>query len=874
MEYPAELALEALQSPLVDPELFRASLGGAKDDLETVQLYLRLPIRTRPEVSWFFDRLFYLRRYPDIERGGIDPLIHFLKWGVGEGRAPHPLVNPKYIKERYGAAVLPDPASGEQLHQLLVGDTVDPSPLFSREFYRVQLADSVSPEAGLLQHFLEHGILQRFAPCAGVDPVTLYAERGADFDIRSGLRELALGGASSANANRYLPPEPQAKALFRHKAESLLPIHARTPLDFTVQGPCELSVVMVLHNAFPLTLLALGSLRDNYPGQVQLVIVDSGSTDETIHLSQFVQGATLIRLDVNINFVAACFAAMEYVAGDCVLFLNNDVELAHDAVPAALRRIAADPRIGAVGAKIIRSNGRLQEAGCMIWRDGWSSGYLRDKPPLCPEANFVRDVAFCSMAFLLARTAAIRDAGGFDLDFAPAYCEDADLCLRVRQQGYRIVYDPNVVVHHLEYGSSELASQAHEQIASSHQVFVAKHGDALTGNYESTDKQAWRARSVGNPRLRVLFIEDQLPLRRLGSGFVRSNDIIRVAASLGYEVTVYPVKLNQFSPAAVYANFPDTVEVMHDRSLADFEAFLRERAEYYDLIWVCRTHNLALVQPIVQTYAGKARIMLDTEAIATQRSAERARFAEDDEPFDYQAALTTEFSTVDKCERIIAVTHEEADILRSLGFARVSVVGHTRTSNPTTRPFGDRSGLLFLGAIHEADSPNYDSLCWFADEVLPLIERSLKWETRLTVAGYVGEGVSLDRFRNHARITLLGPVSDTEPLYNRHRVFVAPTRYAAGLAYKVHEAASYGLPVIATDLLARQLGWHAGDELLAAPSNDPRAFADLVVALYRDKSLWDQVRGRALQRIQQENGLESYTRAVRAVIESTIPALA
>ena len=88
MEYSAKLALEALQSSLVNSDLFRLALGGERDDIETVRLYLRLPIRAHPDLSWSFDRVFYLRRHPDIGPGEMDPLIHFLKWGVAEGRQP------------------------------------------------------------------------------------------------------------------------------------------------------------------------------------------------------------------------------------------------------------------------------------------------------------------------------------------------------------------------------------------------------------------------------------------------------------------------------------------------------------------------------------------------------------------------------------------------------------------------------------------------------------------------------------------------------------------------------------------------------------------------------------------------------------------
>jgi glycosyltransferase involved in cell wall biosynthesis len=190
-----------------------------------------------------------------------------------------------------------------------------------------------------------------------------------------------------------------------------------------------------------------------------------------------------------------------------------------------------------------------------------------------------------------------------------------------------------------------------------------------------------------------------------------------------------------------------------------------------------------------------------------------------------------------------------------------------RELQPTPRAFTARAGMLFVGAFHEMDSPNYDGLCWFVDQVLPLIEPVLRWETRLTVVGYSSEKVSLDRFHDHQRVTLLGTVAQTERLYDSHRLFIAPTRYAAGTPYKLHEAASFGLPIVATDLLRRQTGWTDGVDLLAADSTDPAGFAARVVRLYRDAELWQRLRDNALQRLRTENAREQYAAAMRAVLE-------
>ena len=130
-----------------------------------------------------------------------------------------------------------------------------------------------------------------------------------------------------------------------------------------------------------------------------------------------------------------------------VLFMDSAVELAPGALAAALRRLRSDPRIGAVGGKLLRAHGRLEEAGGIVWRDGTTLGYLRDASPLAPEANFVRDVDFCSAAFLLLRADLLRRIGGFDESFAAGGCADADLCLRIAEAGSRVVYDPAVGGH-------------------------------------------------------------------------------------------------------------------------------------------------------------------------------------------------------------------------------------------------------------------------------------------------------------------------------------------------------------------------------------------------------------------------------------------
>ncbi len=870
MEYTPDRILELFASPFVDPALFAARIGGDKQDPEAIQRYLALPIAERPDLAWYFDRAWYCLRYPDIAQGDFDPLTHFLGWGVAEERSPHPLIDIGYIRNE-DPALLDGPASLPTLLDILDTDRTDPSRHFQLAHYRAQL-DEPDQATGLLRHFLEHGLAAGLRPAPGLDPVGAWRQaRARTPDIRAGLRHVAMfgAGAGAQEATAEPPNEGQAKALFLANAAALLPCYGRARLDFDLRDARPaLSVVVVAHDRFALTMATLASLRANFAGPIELILVDSGSSDETRQIGRYLHGALVLRFEENIGFLHGSNAGLRVASAETVLYLNNDVQLAPGAVRAALDRLHSDPAIGAVGGKLIRTHGALQEAGSIVWRDGWTAGYLRDASPLAPEANFVRDVDYCSAAFLLARTALARDLGGFDEAFAPGYYEDADLCLRMQEAGHRVVYDPAVVVQHLEYGSSDGAAAAAERIAARHEVFFRKHMAGLRFRYAADPRAPLFARTARPARGRVLFIEDQVPLRRLGQGFVRSNDIVAALAKGGWHVTVYPLHPGRVGLAGVYADMPDTVEVMHDRGLGELETFLKARRGYYDTIWIARTHNLDRVKPILERVgmdgAGNVRLVLDTEALGALREA--ARCAITGEVFDVDGALRAEFANAWFCQALVAVNEDEAARLRRLGFADVTVLGHAREATPTPRPFAERSGLLFVGAIPVADSPNLNSLLWFADAVLPLVEADLGEEARLTVAGFVGE-VDLSPLAAHPRITLLGEVAELAPLYDRHRVFVAPTRYAAGIPYKLHEAAAMGLPMVASDLLQGQLDWTDGRDLLAAPATDAAAFARAVLALYGDDGVWASVRNAALGRVIKECSLVEFGRAVETCLE-------
>lgn len=873
---------------------------------------------------WLFDELAYRERYPDLTNetledfGLFNGYDHYLRHGAKEDRLGHVLFDPAIYLSNFDPAdinairqggvlqhYLNRLESGEPelrtslyfdptwylhrypevaqfiaakrwkcaLHHYLCNDTptaFDPSDSFSESWY-------LQRDPGLLpviaarsfrngyMHFLQFGAQELRPPTAWIDLVWYATQPSVRTDLEQGRAAdayshwLGIGaavGLPAAQQPSEKATDVQANDLLQQTAAALLPITGRFGYDFESPDEPVLSVVMVVKNNFATTMATIASLHSDSALDIELIIVDQGSSDETRSIGQYARGARILRLDSEVNWSRAADAGRQLSAAQAILFLSSDARIAPGSVHRALASLAADPSIGAIGGMVLQAHGVIAQAGGILWNDGSTHDYQRDASPLQPEANFVRDVDFCTPAFLTVRAALLTKLGGFDHDCAAGY-ETVDLCLRIAQAGFRVVYNPSVMI---------ILGNA-PRLGTPGVHFLRKHVTVLAQRFAADPSVQVFARHAGLKPHQVLFIEDTVPLRRLGSGFVRANDLVRIMTALGHGVTVFPVNGCDQDLAHVFGDMPQQVEVMHALSLDRLAGFLGARPGYYDTVWVARTHNLMRVRPILMRLLAdgrlKAQIVLDTEAVTPHREAMRARLTGD--VYDLQSAMETIRADAELCQQVVAVTEAEADTLRWHGFPNVSVVGHMIEPNPTGRSFAQRSGMLFVGAIHKEDSPNFDSLIWFVDQVLPLIEAELKWETRLTIAGYTAPGVDLSRFEHQPRITLRGPVANLDPLYDAHRIFVAPTRYAAGAPYKVLEAASRGLPVVATEVLREELEWQPQD-MFAAAADDPAAFAASVVALYRDEAQWLAVREAALHRLHQQNGRANYAEVVQAIL--------
>jgi len=209
------------------------------------------------------------------------------------------------------------------------------------------------------------------------------------------------------------------------------------------------------------------------------VLVDNGSGALTHRLLSRLDGFVVLANPGNEGFLRGCNQGAAAARGRHLLLLNSDAFVHAGAVANARAVLDADRGVGAVGGRLVLPGGRLQEAGCMVWSDGATSGLCRGLPPEAEEASRRREVDYCSGAFLMTPKAAWDRLRGFDEVFAPGYYEESDYCLRLRDLGLRVVFEPSVAADHVQFGSQARRGDAMRLSERNRVTFVSRHAERL-----------------------------------------------------------------------------------------------------------------------------------------------------------------------------------------------------------------------------------------------------------------------------------------------------------------------------------------------------------------------------------------------------------
>jgi GT2 family glycosyltransferase len=214
--------------------------------------------------------------------------------------------------------------------------------------------------------------------------------------------------------------------------------------------------------------------------EIEVVVVANGLDDSGVSRLQKRDDIVLVTSAVNTGFSGGNNLAAQSARGPYLLFLNDDSVVEPGFIDRLLHTLERDPSVAAVGGAILSADGTLQEAGSVLWRDGWAAHVGAGLPSDSAEYHYVRYADYISANGLLVHRRAWDAVGGFDERYFPAYYEDVDLCLALWHRGYRVAYEPRAQLRHLESQSTSTSFRGYLLIRNRAQL-VEKWSELLRG---------------------------------------------------------------------------------------------------------------------------------------------------------------------------------------------------------------------------------------------------------------------------------------------------------------------------------------------------------------------------------------------------------
>ncbi len=465
--------------PLIDMRYIRSARRDLFQPAPSIEELLNVITGNTVAPSPFFSLEDYRATVPGIEIYG-SLLVHFLNVGAEHDVSPLALFDPVY----YRAARAGVPLNGRDalLHFIRVGDQerVSPSVEFDSLAYEARYDDVMRTDLPPFQHYLRIGQFEarKVIRHSKFGRGGLYARPTQDWTFTPDAEEW------QSDTQRLRRKLVESAAVQREQVR-IVPIGVDLPdqshaIEFPVHAKPLIDVIIPYYNETLITWQCLAALQlamGDLP--IRPILVDDGSTEDGTVLRS-VPGVTIIRNEQNLHYLASCNKAFAQSNAPYVLLLNNDALLQAGSLEALLAELRADRDIAAAGPKIVYPSGHLQEAGCALMPDASTVMVGLTNSPDAPCYNYARDVGHISAACLLLKRDAI-EGSLYDERFRPAYCEDADLSLRLRFSGKRIRYVPQAVcVHALSVSTGKHSKKGRiRQVVINQQKLLEKWGDQL-----------------------------------------------------------------------------------------------------------------------------------------------------------------------------------------------------------------------------------------------------------------------------------------------------------------------------------------------------------------------------------------------------------
>ena len=604
-----------------------------------------------------------------------------------------------------------------------------------------------------------------------------------------------------------------------------------------VENP-KVSIIIPVYNQIHYTYDCLVSiLHHTEHVSYEVIIADDVSTDATEHLSQYAENLIICRNSTNQGFLKNCNQAAKAAKGQYIMFLNNDTQVTEHWLSSLVELIESDSTIGMVGSKLVYPDGRLQEAGGIIWSDGsgWNYGRLDD--PEKPEYNYVKDVDYISGAAILLSRKLWNEIGGFDERFAPAYCEDSDLAFAVRKAGYRVVYQPRSKVIHFEGISNgtdvEGSGLKRYQVVNS-QKLKEKWASEFAKQCENTgNPDPFRARERSMGKEIILVVDHYVPTYDKDAGSKTTFQYLKMFLKKGYVVKFLGDNFLHEEPYTTTLQQMGIEVLYGEEYRVKIWDWLKEHGKDVAYAYLNRPHIAGKYIDYIKDNTDMKIIYYGHDLHFLRESREYA--LTDDVTKRQQAEYwkSIEIGLMCKADMSYYPSYIERDAIHEIDpnikVKDITAYVYEDFKTQLETDFTRRKGLLFVGGF--AHAPNADGVLWFVKEIYPLIRRQLDIPFYIVGSKATEEIKALEQPGNGIIVKGFVSEEELERLYATCRMVVVPLRYGAGVKGKVVEAIYNGAPIVTTSVGAEGI---PEIEDVVVMEDRPDRFAQAVVSLYQD----------------------------------------
>ena len=588
-----------------------------------------------------------------------------------------------------------------------------------------------------------------------------------------------------------------------HIASTVLRLHGL--IDNSANRP-ELAYVTIVIPAFNNFFEVATCIESifSYPSKTnfKVIIADDASPDVSYSALGLLHGITLLRSGTNSGYIGNVNAATSEINSEYLLTLNQDVVVCPGWLDELVTEADKNPHVGIVGPRILDQQFKILEAGGIIFNQAHAAHRGRGSTPEDHRYNFSCDVDYVSGCAMLVRTSLWHRLGGLDTQYAPAYYDDVDICLRARKNGWLVRYAPLSCIVHFEgtsMGVNEHDSSSLKHFQVVNREKIAQNHPELNGHTSIEDVP--RVDSHCPKQTTVACVFESVPFADRDGGAVDFVLFVDYLLELGYNVSalflraVAPEDTANWRSLGIQCVPLDTDNgrgLLEDSDLiVSFGTMVGIRLAKEDLAhkqWIHHTSDCAT-----------RRLEAMNELFKTQKdvSPEASRWFLG-LPRDVPQMWQIEKPILELPSTTLFVTPHDLEYAQKNGASGNFVHFPILKGGPDSHSVPDPLQALTVGFVGSfLHSPNPDAVEYFLRDMWEKIHQAVPGSRFLIWGSHINDK-QIAKWSIIPGVEVRGWFATWDEVVAQTRVLVSPLRFGAGMKHKVVSTYIYGRPVVGT----------------------------------------------------------------------------